>query len=352
VRKTAPARATVNDLVPFQIDVTNAGSANAVDVVVTAELPDGLDFLDGKPATDVSQTPRWNLGALTPGQTRRVEYRALAKRAGTFTSRAEVTAADGVKETAEATITVGEPKLSLALAGPHAAVVGRPATYVITVANAGSAVLKNVRLSQNLIREIRLDGSAPQGKVVADEAEKRDKIVWQVGDLEPGARKTVQVKYTAAQAGTFDLWVNAEADRLDFAQDAYATTRFLDVAKPAVLIDKGGEDLVEGAERTLTVWAVNLGGTDAINLDCTLTLPEGVEAKDLVGAAAEEGNKRLLRFKRLAVLGRNTEHALGRLTVTAARAGEVTLSFELRAGGKVVDRDDEKLTILVPRKSR
>ena len=119
-----------------------------------------------------------------------------------------------------------------------------------------------------------------------------------------------------------------------------------------MLIDKRGEDLIEGAERTLTVWAVNLGGADATDLDFTLTLPEGMEAKDLLGAVADETSKRVLRFNRLSVLGRSREYPLGRVTVTAAKAGEATLSFELRAGGKVVDKDDEKITILAPRKPR
>jgi hypothetical protein len=95
---------------------------------------------------------------------------------------------------------------------------------------------------------------------------------------------------------------------------------------------------------------VNPGGADATDLELTLTLPEGVEAKDLLGAVADDANKRVLKFKRLPVLGKNMENALGRLTVTAAKAGEASLSFELRAGGKVVDKGDEKITVLPPRK--
>lgn len=352
VRKSGPARAVVNDLVTFQIDVTNTGPAEAADVVVADRLPDGLDFLDAKPAIDVSQTPRWNLGALAPGKTQRVEYRAVAKREGTFTNRAEVTASGGARETAEATLTVGEPKLSASLTGPHVALVGRPANYVVTVSNPGSAALKNVRVSQHLIREMRLDGSVPPGRVVPDEVRKQEKLVWPLGDLEPGARKTVRLTYTAAQPGTFDLWVNAEADRVDFSQDAYVSTRFLEAPRPAVLIDKRGEDLDEGVERTLTVWVANLGPADAADLDFTLTLPDGFEAKDLVGAVADEINKRVLKFKRLPVLARGTEYALGRVTVTAARAGEAVMPFELKAGGKVVDTDNEKVTVLAPRKPR
>jgi uncharacterized repeat protein (TIGR01451 family) len=352
VRKSGPARAVVNDLVTFQIDVTNTGPADAADVVVADKLPDGLDFLDAKPAIDVSQTPRWNIGALAPGKTQRVEYRAVAKREGTFTNRAEVTASGGGRETAEATLTVGEPKLSVSLTGPHVALVGRPANYVVTVSNPGSAALKNVRVSQHLIREMRLDGSVPQGRVVPDDVRKQEKLLWPLGDLEPGARKTVQLKYTASQPGTFDLWVNAEADRVDSSQDAYASTRFLEAPRPAVLIDKRGEDLDEGVERTLTVWVANPGAADATDLDLTLTLPDGFEAKDLVGATADEANKRALKFRRLPLLAKGTEYALGRVTVTASKAGEAVLPFELRAGGKVVDTDNEKITVLAPRKPR
>jgi uncharacterized repeat protein (TIGR01451 family) len=351
VRTGGPTRVGVNDLVSFWIDIANTGSASLADVVVTDKLPDGLDFLDSTPPTDVSQTPRWDLGALGPGQTRRIAYRAVAKRGGSFTNHAEVTAAGGIKESAEATVAVDQAKLAVELNGPHAGIVGRPATYVVTVTNQGSAVLKNVRIRQDLIREMRLDSSAPQGRIFA-EAEKGEQIVWQLGDLAPGAKKMVQLRYTAAQAGTFDLWVTGDADRLEGAHEAYATTRFRDAPKPAILVDKRGEDLIAGVERTLTVWVVNLDGTEVTNLQLTLTLPEGMVAKDLHGASVDEVNKHVLRFKPLPVLGRNMETALGRVTVLAAQAGVATLSFELRAGGKVVDKEDEKLTILRPRKSQ
>ena len=112
VRATAPAQAILHDPVIFRLEVANTGSATAQDVVLTDELPDGLQFIDGKPTPKPEKPLTWKLGDLAPGQTRRVEYQAISKQTGAFRNKAEVKAAGGVRQKASSGVTVGEAKLT------------------------------------------------------------------------------------------------------------------------------------------------------------------------------------------------------------------------------------------------
>src|SRR5262249_13719761 len=141
------ARAPLYDFVTFRLEVTNAGPGPVRGVRLTDTLPEGLDFQNSRPATGGENPLSWDLGDLAPGQTRRVEYSAIPKKTGTFTNRAVVPAAGGLRQESSARLWIGEPRLAVVKAGPRRRLVGRPATYLITVSNPGTMPLSNVRLS-------------------------------------------------------------------------------------------------------------------------------------------------------------------------------------------------------------
>ena len=86
---------------------------------------------------------------------RAVEYTAVAKKTGSYTNRASAEAAGGLRQEASATVRVGEARLAVLKSGPATRLVGRPATYLITVRNAGtmSGANKHQRL-QPLMRTV------------------------------------------------------------------------------------------------------------------------------------------------------------------------------------------------------
>src|SRR5262249_58115571 len=97
-RNPAPPQAVLYDAVTFRIEVTNNGNAPLTDVVMTDILPAGLEYDPEGPSS--AEPPKeqkdggtdagtklltWNLGTLAPRQQRVIEYRAIAKKEGTFT---------------------------------------------------------------------------------------------------------------------------------------------------------------------------------------------------------------------------------------------------------------------------
>src|SRR5262249_52255011 len=76
LRKRGPAQAVLNDTLTYQLLITNTGATDVGVVKVTDLLPDGLEHADGK------KLLTWRLGTIPGGQSRTVEYQAVARKTG------------------------------------------------------------------------------------------------------------------------------------------------------------------------------------------------------------------------------------------------------------------------------
>src|SRR5262249_27299552 len=112
LRKSGPVQALLYDHLTFQLVVTNTGATELTNVVLTDVLSPGLEH-------GIGSRLKWDLGRLAPGQSVRREYQAIAKQAGRLRNTAAVTADGGVRDEAETTVTVTEPKLALRITGPE-----------------------------------------------------------------------------------------------------------------------------------------------------------------------------------------------------------------------------------------
>lgn len=125
LKTTAPAQAIRYDAVPFRLEVSNTGTAPLRDVVVTDELPAGLEFVGGKPEPSGEKPLTWKVSEVPPGQTRRIDYEAIAKNTGKFNNKAKATAAGGVSAADSASVNVAEAKLSISTSGPVRRILAR-----------------------------------------------------------------------------------------------------------------------------------------------------------------------------------------------------------------------------------
>ena len=194
--KTGPAQARLGDNLKYQLEVTNTGSADATEVVVTDELPEGLLFLQGTPTERGNKPLLWELGTIRPGQTQRIVYEVTAEKRGVLTNSAVATARGNLRQTASHSATVGEAKLSLVKTGPAQRLVNRPAVYYITVSNSGNVPATNVVVSDGLPQGITLVSASGGGQQSGNE------VRWSLGTLAAGGRKTVQVALLRGRPAT------------------------------------------------------------------------------------------------------------------------------------------------------
>jgi uncharacterized repeat protein (TIGR01451 family) len=279
LRKTGPTQGVVGDTLTFQIVVTNPGSVEATGVLVTDELPEGLERTDEQEGKRVRT---WNLGTLAPGQSRVIEYRVLATKTGRLCNQAVAVATGGLRREASHCVVVGQPQLALSMKGPEQRSLARTATYQITVANSGTAPAANVVITNPVPDNAEFVAASNGGRLEAGQ------VRWLIGTLPPGAQRSVRVelrgKRPAGAERSFKVEnrATATADRSPMVQ-ATATTLFEGAAGLTFDIDEKEDPVEVGKPTSYTVTVVNQGSAPVTNVRIEAVVPEQMDVMDARG---------------------------------------------------------------------
>jgi uncharacterized repeat protein (TIGR01451 family) len=330
-RHTGPAKAIRYDITRYQVEVTNNGRTRIRGVTFTLNLPEDVKFQESKPSTKGDQKLTWDLGDLAPGQSRKIEYSVIPMKQGTFTCRGTAEAAGGINQPADVTMEVGEPALVLTKAGPAKRLVGRPATYLISVRNTGTAPLTNVQISDQLPSDILFVDASDGGKMEGEE------VRWGIKRLEGGATRTVRLRVRAKRAGLFTNVTNASADR-GISKQSKTETRFDPAIGLAVEVDKSADPLEIGQEATYTIRTLNAGKADETNVVLAIKIPEGLTIVDFKGATQGSQEPGKIIFKPVAKLTPMTDGTIFTVRLKADKAGQHKLEFEATSDKTGADR--------------
>jgi uncharacterized repeat protein (TIGR01451 family) len=279
LRKCGPETAVVGQTLNYQLCVCNNGGADAVGVVITDEIPAGLEHASGK------KFLTYDVGTLAPGQSRCFDYQVIARTGGRHCNRAVAATPTGVRDAAEHCVTVGDARMTLAKTGPERRYVGLPTTYQITVTNTGTFALDNV-----VIRDTVPAGAAlvraPGGQVAGND------VQWFIGNLPPGASRTVEIVLRVDNEGKVCNRAIATSDRGVTAQ-AEACTDFIGVSGLHVAVHDIDVVPVGGEERYV-IDIVNQGTAAITGIKLEITAPDEMAVTRVTGDAADhrkEGQK-------------------------------------------------------------
>lgn len=325
VRMSGPTQVTVNDTDTFRIEVSNTGQREATAVQLSNTLPPGIDFLNSKPSTTGNNNLLvWNLGNIPPGKTVKVEYDALISKTGTLVNKAEVKDSRNLKQETSAQVVVTEPKLALTVAGPLKRIVGRPATYLITVSNPGTGPVKNVEVVEAVSAPTESDPSIVILSASAGGKIQGGTVRWSLGTLPPGSKQVVQLTVQARTAGKFISGADATADRGLKAHAEAAATLFEASTSLALEIDKSHDPLEVDRTGTYSVRVANQGSTPLTQVKVVFTLPEELKVTGMKGKTEGKQEGQVIAFALLEALAPG-DQAVWAVTAQALRAGEVRL---------------------------
>jgi uncharacterized repeat protein (TIGR01451 family) len=352
VRTDGPERGKLYDTLTFTVEVTNAGQVDATDVILTEELPPGLDFSDSNPSTSGKSPLTWKLGTLSPNQTRRVQFIVIAQRNGSHVLKATAAAA-GLKavEGNVSRVLVGEPQLSLIKTGPAFRSQDLTATYLLTVSNAGLMPATGIVLADGLFAtpatrsNIEFVQASDNGKLVGND------VTWNLGTLEGGSRRTVSLTVRllpSAPDGEFRNVAEVKADR-GLRATAFAITKFQPANGLTLDVDKASDPVAVGKTTAFTFRIRQRGAVPATKVGLTVTLPEGLQYVDARGLSAGTQKDRTVTFDPLGELAPGAE-AVYTVVARAERAAEVKVLATVTAdpapkGGKL---EFQETTIIVP----
>lgn len=317
LEKSGPDRASVCDPATYRIVVTNDGSTQVCNVVVTDTLAEGLTMVDGK------RESRFNVGALAPGQSREFTVRARGERTGKFTNRATATADGGITASAESTTTFFKPSLVLTKTGPERLMIGKGsanATYEITIKNTGDGEVRNVILSERLPAGASMVASEPKMAAGREPS-------WSVGSLGPGESKTVSMTVSLSEPGTFRNVITARGDCAEATAEASTEVQGV----PAVLLEAVDveDPIAVNGNITYVITVTNQGYMEDKGIVVTATLPDEQEFSSADGPSKHTVDGRTIKFEPLASLAPKAK-AVYRVMSKAAKAGDSRFRVELR----------------------
>lgn len=277
---TAPAEVLLCDPIPVTYAVTNTGTGAASNVVVNEQLPGGLVTADGK------NKVVFEIGTLASGETKEFEKVLQAQKTGRYAKTAVVTADAGLKDNADTVTVVKQPVLAITKTSPEKRYLGRTVKYDVTVSNKGDAVASNVVVTD------KLPGNAEFVSATGGASPANGELVWNLGDLAPGASKSVSVTIKPAGEGKFVNRAAAEAVCAE-AVDASSATQVEGIA--AVLLEViDVEDPIElGKETTYIITATNQGTSADNNIRITCEMEDSMGFVSASGATngTVSGNK-------------------------------------------------------------
>jgi uncharacterized repeat protein (TIGR01451 family) len=165
----------------------------AHDVVVIDQIPTGTDVVEIAPLVEPAAdgSVRWNLGTLAPGADSVITIKLMPRSEGEIGSVAEVT----FKAQASTRTTSTRPQVQVEIGAPESVLIGETASIKMTITNKGSGTAS----------DLFLDAVLPEGFMHPAGRELQSPL----GNLTPGATKTISLPLKAARAGEYEIAFSA-----------------------------------------------------------------------------------------------------------------------------------------------
>jgi len=316
LRKYGPVQAMVNDILRFELAVTNTGASPLKGVRVTDSLPPGMEHESKHNALS------WEVGSLAPGESRTMNYQVVAKAAGKLCNRAAAVAAGDIRDVVESCVTVTQANLSLKIDGPAKQYLNNTLAYQLLVSNTGSVPIENVYVINPIPDHTDFIRASDAGQRAGNQ------VQWVLGTLEPRARRTVEVVLRSQAPGKICNRATASAGD-QYSVEAEACTELIGVA--ALLLEVvDTEDPVEVGSETMYIINIrNQGTAQATNIQIEAIVPAQMEILRVTGPSdhKKEGQRIICEPLTMAAKG----EARYVVYVRAKTAGEVRFKVNMTA---------------------
>jgi uncharacterized repeat protein (TIGR01451 family) len=331
ITHTAPQKVLIGESLTLDIEINNPGTGAATNVVLEADVPEGLVHAAGR------ELER-EIGTLRPGDSRQLQLTLTADKPGLVQNRVLVQADGNVIAEHVLEIEVVAPALQVSLSGPKLRYLDRPATYDVAVANPGTAPAREVELVTYLPAGMKFVSADQKGTYEPQ----NHAVYWSLEELpanESGAAKLTLLPLEIGQQ-TISLEARAErglqhADQRTVQVDSLAELQF-------TIVDE--HDPIEiGADTTYVVTLTNRGSSAASNIQLSVSLPAQLQAVGGDGPTrvlVEDGR---MAIDPLARLGAG-EQAVYRIRVQGLEAGPQRLQVQLLTAETPVPVTKEEIT--------
>jgi uncharacterized repeat protein (TIGR01451 family) len=341
MQKQGPTQAVLSETLNYRLTLTNNGTAELTNVLLTDILDAGLEHASGKDRLS------WILGTLAPGQSQSVEYQVIAKKPGRLCNKAIATAAGGIREEKDSCVTVGEMKLDLSVTGPLRRYLNIPAAYQITVSNPGTMPLTNVVIGDPLPAQTTFVGADGGGELIGEH------VQWAIGTLPPAESRTVEVRLRALVPTRICNLVVVTADR-GLTKQAEFCTDFTGASALSLEVEDSRDPLAVGSQMSYDIVVRNPGSNPVTRVQIVATVPEQMMVTRAAGASDNRKDGQKITYEPLNLPAGG--EARFRIDIKAERPGDVRFKVELTAdqltAGPVQQEESTTIFALLPSSRR
>ena len=311
VEKLSPREIQVNQTADFQIVVKNVGRVSAEDVSVYDQVPAGTDFLGSSPEPSGMSNDKkltWNIGALRPGEEKRIKLQLRPTQPGEIGSVAHVT----FSTQASMRTLVTKPVLQITHQTKPTVLIGDDVIFDVVVENKGDGAARNVVIQEDVPKQLEW----PNG--MADEG-----LEYEIGTLMPGQSKRIQLGLKAARIGRLrNIMFATAAGGLKTKHEID-----MEVVAPNLSTTSDGPTLrYLQREATHKFGVANQGTAAATNVDLIARLPAGLRFVRADNRGRYDSNSHAVYWS-LAQLGLKANAAV-ELTTMPVDVGNQDIKFE------------------------
>jgi uncharacterized repeat protein (TIGR01451 family) len=305
--------------VPFTIRVTNNSQESMQHVVLRAQIPPGLEFMQG----DLVEA---ELGALAANETKTVHLNAQAVQPGRAVSDVSARNADGLTAHCTAAVMVSEAGLDVRVNAPQNASVAEEFEICIHTANSLNQPARGVALLLALPEGIQ-PVSATKGGTV--DPMDRHLVRWQIDSLARDEHQCLALKARTTAAGDWVCKATVSADGM--AESKAAATLHV-AAGPTLRVEMGGgNDAIDmGNETNYEVRILNQGARPCSGVRLIAEVPVGLQVVQAAGPSAAVILQSVVEFDPLPQLAGRTE-GLYRLRLRGQRPGKWIIQVRVEA---------------------
>lgn len=272
IKKQGPECACLYCPIRYTIDVCNSGSATAYNVVVTDNVPAGLSHQSGM------RCLRYDVGALCPGESKKINLEFCAVTPGTVCNNATVTYCGGPDCTAEACTVIYQPCVEVTKTGPDWAYICKTVDYTITVTNPGEMVLRDV-----VVDDVSAAGTtivaAPGAEVCCNRA------IWCISELCPGECRTFTLTVKSQVTGnlTNRVTVTTHSDCGTCCEAAEATTLWKGIPALHMCMIDTVDPICVGETTVYRVCVTNRGSAEDHNVKLVVRFSDHLQPQSVNG---------------------------------------------------------------------
>ena len=258
VTKTLLEAAPVGGKIRYQINIY--ALKNVGPVRVTETMPDGIEFKSATPGAKRSgKDITWIFPSINSGQTLSIEVAVEPVTEGDH----KITSTISVENRLILDLFSGQPELTIEKQGPESVELGEVATWRVTVANKGSAVARNIVITDKLPNAF----------------EPTTQLRQTIETLAAGETSTVSYSAKAVTQGKFENYVVAAYE--GGPVDSVDSKLPVKVVQSGIRVRKTGpEEAYVFKPEVFKITIENTGDTDLKNIRITDVLPEGSSVSD------------------------------------------------------------------------